>query len=558
MKSKTKRASLALIVILSGSTLFYVVNITPNAFGPYHDDSVYVVMAKALATDQGYRIISLPNEPPQTKSPPFYLLLLSLVWRIYPKFPENLVPMMVLSILATIASLALCWLYLVKHNYSTAWRSLLIVSLVAMNWRTVILATGIYSEMTYLAISITTLYLAEDYEGRKGNWLRGVGLGFMLGLAFLTRSSGITLLLAVGSYFILRRQLRMALIPLAVGSALVLAWIAWGYFTPSPPDSLNAGYSESYFQTFREIFATSESTAKSLMTFVAVLAKNGLMLIFVSIPVVCLGLVYDWPHTLPPSIFNIGLGLFIMTFVFIVAGFRRHVAQGIRLLHIYVVFFLCLHILWPYTAYDRFLMPLLPFLLMFWVAEIERLVLLVKNELQSTKQIMAKASASLVGLILCVLISTAFYIYYLGISRLSVYSQEMARRNAEDIQAIEWINAHTDPSDVLICYRDPKYYLYTGRKSARSSPMREGGLVNETQASFDDQAKVIFRILKENRARYLVLTWTDLELKDQADIYQNTYKMLPDRYPQIFVPVFRSADERSTIYRIEKDDNVSL
>jgi len=79
-----------LFIILLGSALLYIAAIRTETFGAYHDDGIYVTTAKALATGEGYRIISLPYEPAQTKYPPLYPFLLSLIWRIYPHFPENL------------------------------------------------------------------------------------------------------------------------------------------------------------------------------------------------------------------------------------------------------------------------------------------------------------------------------------------------------------------------------------------------------------------------------------------------------------------------------------
>ena len=51
------------------------------ASGSYHDDGVYLVTARALAEGEGYRIISLPDEPVQTKYPVLFPFLLSLIWR---------------------------------------------------------------------------------------------------------------------------------------------------------------------------------------------------------------------------------------------------------------------------------------------------------------------------------------------------------------------------------------------------------------------------------------------------------------------------------------------
>ena len=59
-------------------------------FGYFHDDSIYLVTAKSLAEGRGYRILSFPGEPPQTKYPPLYPALLAAVWKFAPEFPRSL------------------------------------------------------------------------------------------------------------------------------------------------------------------------------------------------------------------------------------------------------------------------------------------------------------------------------------------------------------------------------------------------------------------------------------------------------------------------------------
>ena len=76
-------------------------------FGETHDDSLYYVAAKGLASGAGYRILNLPTEPFQTKYPPGYPFFLSLAWRLQPAFPANLKLAMLLNWLVFPAFFAL-------------------------------------------------------------------------------------------------------------------------------------------------------------------------------------------------------------------------------------------------------------------------------------------------------------------------------------------------------------------------------------------------------------------------------------------------------------------
>jgi hypothetical protein len=84
------RTVLVFLLLLIPSA--YLVSKSPDMpeFGRLHDDGLFFVSAKSLATGQGFRILSLPEQPAQTKYPILYPLYLSLVWRANPHFPENL------------------------------------------------------------------------------------------------------------------------------------------------------------------------------------------------------------------------------------------------------------------------------------------------------------------------------------------------------------------------------------------------------------------------------------------------------------------------------------
>src|SRR5580765_2906307 len=79
---------LAAIIIIY---LFQVERVHPSVFfGQFQDESIYLSTAKALAGGEGYKLISFPDSPGQTKYPVIYPWLLSFVWKLNPHFPANL------------------------------------------------------------------------------------------------------------------------------------------------------------------------------------------------------------------------------------------------------------------------------------------------------------------------------------------------------------------------------------------------------------------------------------------------------------------------------------
>src|SRR5580693_4696544 len=101
-------------------------------FGHLHDDAIYFVSAKSSAEGHGYRILSLPGEPYQTKYPPLFPLLLALVWKINPDFPANLYLAGLVCWLMLPMFLAVSWLFYQRLGLPR-WQGLTLIGLLALN-----------------------------------------------------------------------------------------------------------------------------------------------------------------------------------------------------------------------------------------------------------------------------------------------------------------------------------------------------------------------------------------------------------------------------------------
>ena len=532
-----------LIVVMG---LLYLPALRFSRFGTFHDDSIYVTTAKSLATGQGYRIISLPYEPAQTKYPPFYPILLSMIWRAYPKFPTNLIAMMLLSTVVTIVLLVTTWRYLTDHLYSAVPLANIVIVLTALNWRTLILATSIFSEMLFAFLSVAALYLAEKYEKERAHPPLALLLGILMGLTFLTRSSGIALMIAVGSYFFVRRRWRQALLPLGVASLFVIGWVVWSYANRTTFSTGNATYYTSYVKDFASILndVGDHSISAKLGAIANIVVENLIGAIVVSIPVVCTGLNYGSVASLSGLSLGLTVGTILLFFLVIAAGFVRHSLRGFRLLHYFVISYLALHLFWPYASYDRFLMCVLPFLLLFFITEFELPISLIKRKASS--QISGKMSAGFIAIMLFLCAGVLLFSYIYGISQTLSSLNEADKHSAEDYRLIDWINQYTNGDDILICYRDPKYYLYTGRKAISFSWPKKG-------SSWEGQQDLIRRIVNETKGRYLILTSTDFNHDYDEQLQRESLRSLVNQSPDIFTKVF-STEPDGIIYRIDTHD----
>jgi len=173
---------------------------------------------------------------------------------------------------------------------------------------------------------------------------------------------------------------------------------------------------------------------------------------------------------------------------------------------------------------------------------------LVTKEMAWGTGIIRKASAGLIGLALVGVVAFGIYSYISGLyfPLASGSIRKAVGPSSVDKQTVEWINSNTSTTDLLLCNHDPMYYLYTGRKAAHFLPMISGLYWQEAQS-------LVFDIVNESNANYLVLTTTDFDLAFQPAVESKTFKALIEQHPAEFVPVFESTDANSTIYRITND-----
>ena len=146
-------------------------------FGYLQDDGLLMTSAKSIASGDGYRIASLPDSPFQSKYPPLWPAYLSLVWRLAPQFPGNLVLTTLACWLVLCAYLWLCALLLSDYDLSKGTRWTILI-LLACNPYLVLFGVTPFSEVFYscwVLIALLMLrrerFLMAGVAGLFGNFL---------------------------------------------------------------------------------------------------------------------------------------------------------------------------------------------------------------------------------------------------------------------------------------------------------------------------------------------------------------------------------------------------
>jgi hypothetical protein len=218
------------------------------SFGLFHDDGVYAVTAKALAEGHRYRIISLPHEIPQTKYPFLFPAALSLVWRLWPDFPGNLTALKTLPLLCAVAWFVLSYQLLLRLGARKT-QACCISLLTAASPLIISFSTSLMSETMFAALFMGALLAARAVERSNSDrmaWLAGA----LAALAYLTRTIGVSVLLAIPLALVFQRRYGAVRRFVAAGAPIACTWLVWVYLHAAPADRTDAYYSSANYASW--------------------------------------------------------------------------------------------------------------------------------------------------------------------------------------------------------------------------------------------------------------------------------------------------------------------
>src|SRR5579872_3295979 len=212
-------------------------------FGHLHDDSIYFVCAKSLAQGDGYRILSLPAEPFQTKYPPLWPLILACIWKIDPRFPENLKLATLLGWLMLPVLVFFAWRWFRAVGFGLAPRTAMCAILALSPW-VVFLSTTIMSELIFSILLLAAMLAIGRAQVSPS---RAVVAGLVASAAYLVKTAALPLLLAGPLWLILRRKYRAAGVMLFSMLPAVVLWTSWARMRTSPARDVVSLYYTNYF-----------------------------------------------------------------------------------------------------------------------------------------------------------------------------------------------------------------------------------------------------------------------------------------------------------------------
>jgi len=418
-------------------------------FGDFHDDSIYYVTAKSLASGGGYRIESLPGEPAQTKYPPLYPLLLSIAWKVDPQFPRNLTIAAWISWLALPAVLFQLLALFRRLGFSTG-RTWLLLVLFAVNPYTALFSTQLLSEMLFLALVLAGMHLVERSLDSPS---LAIAAGIAGGLAYLTRSAGIVLFATAMVYlWLTRKQHRTAWLFAAGMLPFVAGWTLWSRLHQLPTNDPSLIYYTDYFRN--QLYSLS---LKDLHLYVW---RNIDALLWGLGGLIVPKVTSSWFLKILTQVIAVAM----------IAGIVRMVRRGQGVLYaLFAAMGAVLLCVCTFPANERLTLPFFPLALAGLLVEMEHFFETARVGLRHKDRSQRVAASGLVAVFALVLAGAlALQLYVAQVFMRDDAEHHRARITAR-IPVYEWARKNLPADASVLATEDVMFYLHTGRHAMRPS-----------------------------------------------------------------------------------------
>jgi hypothetical protein len=412
----------------------------PYPVGVFHDDGVYVVLAKALASGEGFRYVHLPDAPHATHYPPGYPYLLAALWMMSPKFPDNVVLFQFANaVLLAATSLGVVAFARRVLGWTTG-AAITAGLLSTLTYPLLGLSAHVLSEVLFAALLLPSLVLAERAVRANAEIMDAGFAGAAAGALTLVRTNGIAVVGAVVLVLLAQRRPRLAGTAFVAALMLLGPWQLWvaahdGQLA-EPLRGAYGSYLPWLIEGVREdgVALIAGTITTNLREIGALFADRFSMS----------------DRALPRHLTTIVVALVVFASA---ARWRRRAPVTLAFLGWYMAIVL----VWPWNPW-RFVYAIWPLLVLSIGLVLEYIL-----ELRVWKRSVSVAGLAVVGLLAIGMLRADGRAY----ASRSWYrpAQDAAQRIAPTIR---WVTSSTRLTDVVAVEGEPIVYLFTGRRAVPS------------------------------------------------------------------------------------------
>jgi hypothetical protein len=516
MRRRPAAFLLILLALIPAVRLLWLSRDNPH-LGFYQDDGLYWVTAKSIAEGSGYRIVSLPGEPHQTKYPPVFPALLALAWRLTPSFPANL------STAVWITWLPLPLIVLLSNALLARWGTgagtrLAVCVALALNPYLAFFAIVLMSELWATCFLLAAMLLLESDSA--GRW-RPPLAGLLCAAAYLTKTVLAPLLVAAPLILLWRRQRRAAAVFAACSVPPALLWHAWAAAHRAPAPDWTWLFYLDYLGFWARDIPPALLPTVIYRNLGELFTGGGKLLLFQF------------------SVLPTGDYLQRLVMLAAVVGVVRWTRRLRRPLYpLFTAGLFALLLVWDFPPGERFLICVLPLLLLGLWTELSHLTAIARavwtrpERSQKTAAVVAAILLSGFGVLFAASNTTALWSYLPELTR---HRREEARLRQP---LYDWIARNTPGGALFFAEHDTTLYLHTGRRATTfHMPVRHFYRGDHNAVLAESAGLPRFALAR--RLDYLMLTPSDFELDPYPAEQRDTVRQALARDPD-FHAVFES------------------
>lgn len=441
-RSQTWQLGLFLVGALAVAAGVAAIDLRP--VGIVHDDAMYVILARALATGQGFRYLNLPGSPPATHFPPGYPALLAVISWFTPSFPANIAAFKLMNALLLGVGALLVTRFARLRVLSAPWALGLGVT-TAISVPILVLGSLVLSEPFFFALFAALLPALESFADRPSSARRALLLGAGIAACILVRSNGIVLLPAMLVVLAMRRRWRDAGLVAAGAVVCLLPWGLWvATYTGALPPPVQGNY-ESYSSWLVRGFKLLGPGLVPTTLAMTTSEINDMFTLF------------------SPVSGKVGHAITLAAVAALAAMGVKATWRRIPVTLMFVAGYLAMVLLWPFPPV-RFLWGVWPLLLLIIVAGGQAAVSSVRAAASAGRSVLARP-VPLAVLGAFVWVAIGYGMYEVRAARGAWWSSLPRASAPRIVAAVEWIDANTKPDDLIASEDEGAVYLYTGRRA---------------------------------------------------------------------------------------------
>jgi len=467
-----------LTILLVCTAAFNAMDALP--VGVFYDDAMYAILGKAIATGQGYRYLNLPGAPLATHYPPGYPLLLGVLWRIWPSFPENIALFKTVNALLVGVVAWMTFRFARSCVDSRPWLAAVIALSGTAAIPVLVLSSAVMSEVMFLALLLPWLLAAERVVTRSDARLAAT-MGALGGLLFYVRAHAFVLVPALALAYALARNRRDALLALVTGVAVMLPWFVWvaahdGHI-PAPLRGSYGSYGAWLTQGVRQVGVGILFAAirQNTVTIGVILARS-----------------FALAQREPFALFAVG-AVIILAAAGGVAFYQRA-----RVTLLFVVLYMAIVLVWPFSPL-RFVWGIWPIVMLLLAAGASML-------LRPSKTLQFHRARRMVGVATTTIVVAGMLLFNIRGYANAWWTTASRSVAARILPQLEWVATHTDTADVVAADDEGTVYLYTGRRAVPANTFT--AVQHFVRRAAPEDAANLSAIIAIMRPTYVV-AWAD-------------------------------------------------